>query len=169
MSRIRAAALGAALLVGFAGIAGAQGAGAQGQGRGPGMGHRGGFERGFAKDLNLTDAQKARIKTIHEKYHAQFQSLLPAGARKGGMRPGSRDSARVLRQKGDSSRHGGRGMNLSPEVRQKLQTLRQQEQAEIRTGLTADQRTKFDAAQAQRKQWMEQHHKNRGAKATRTG
>ena len=45
--------------------------------------------------------------------------------------------------------------------------VRTQEQAEIRNVLTAEQRVKFDAAQAQRKQWMENHRKGTGTKPQR--
>jgi Spy/CpxP family protein refolding chaperone len=165
MLNIRAAALGAALLIGFAGVAGAQGVGAQGRGpqAGPGMRHRGGFEGGLVKDLNLTTTQQAQIKTIHEKYRAQFEALRSqfkgkAGA--SGAQRLNRDSVRVLRQRGDTAALRRLRPNISPELRQRMQTLRQQEQSEIRNVLTADQRTKFDAAQAQRKQQMENRGKN---------
>lgn len=171
MSRIRFVALGAALLLGMSGIAGAQGQN-QGQRQGKpgpryGMRHRGDFPGRMAKDLNLTDAQKTQVKAIHEKYRSQFESIRsqvrPQAGTPGAMRL-KPDSARVLRQKGDSAWRGG-FRNISPELRQRMLTLRTQEQAEIRNVLTAEQRAKFDAAQAQRKQRMENRgQKGRGAR-----
>src|SRR5207237_4613360 len=87
MQRINAAALGAALLIGIATVAGAQAQGAQppagkiqGQ-RGPGVEGRRGFGRGrgfgggLAKDLNLTEAQKSKLETIQEKYRPQLEAI----------------------------------------------------------------------------------------------
>jgi Spy/CpxP family protein refolding chaperone len=180
MSRIHAVALGAALLLGVSGIAGIAGSQGQKQGqnqgqrqgvRGPGYGmrHRGGFQGRMAKDLNLTDAQKTQIKAIREKYRSQFESIRsqvrPQAGTPGAMRL-KRDSARVLRQKGDTAWRGGFG-NISPELRQRMLTLRSQEQGEIRNVLTAEQRVKFDAAQAQRKQQMENRVQKRGARPQR--
>jgi periplasmic protein CpxP/Spy len=164
MSRFYAVALGAALLIGVAGVAGIAASQGQMQAQRPGYGmrHRGDFQGRMAKDLNLTDAQKTQIKAIHEKYRSQFESIRsqvrPQAGTPGAMRL-KRDSARVLRQKGDTAWRGGFG-NISPELRQRMLTLRTQEQAEVRNVLTSEQRAKFDAAQAQRKQWME----NRGQK-----
>jgi Spy/CpxP family protein refolding chaperone len=131
------------------------------------MRHRGDFPGRMAKDLNLTDAQKTQVKAIHEKYRSQFESIRsqvrPQAGTPGAMRL-KPDSARVLRQKGDSAWRGG-FRNISPELRQRMLTLRTQEQAEIRNVLTAEQRAKFDAAQAQRKQRMENRgQKGRGAR-----
>ena len=173
MSRIRAVALGAALFLGIFGVAGIAASQGQKQGQRPGFGmrHRGDFQGRMAKDLNLTDAQKTQIKTIHEKYRSQFKSIRsqvrPQAGTPGAMRL-KRDSARVLRQKGDTAWRGG-FRNISPELRQRMLTLRTQEQAEIRNVLTAEQRVKFDAAQAQRKQQMENRGQTgRGARPQRS-
>ena len=109
MQRINAVALGAALLIGIAGVAGAQAQGTQppaagrvqGQ-RGPGGEGRRGFGRGrefggrLAKDLNLTDAQRSQIKTIHEKYRPQFEAIRS-------QYKSQFDNIRSLRQKGDTA------------------------------------------------------------------
>jgi Spy/CpxP family protein refolding chaperone len=166
MSRINAAALGAALLIGFAGVAGAQatqtpGAKAPSERRGPGMegrrgfgGRRGGeFGGRFAKDLNLTDAQKAQIKSIHGKYKPQFEATH-------NQFKGSIDNAKALRAKGDTAGARVAFGKVRADIRQRMLTVRGQEQKDVRNILTADQRTKFDAAQAQRKKWMEERAKN---------
>jgi Spy/CpxP family protein refolding chaperone len=168
MSRLHTVALGAALLLGVSGIAGAQ---TQSQGksqgqvqgqRGPGYGRRGHeFGARMAKDLNLTDAQKTQIKAIHGKYRSQFESIRSQVKAETGSTP------RVAPDKSQSDRRGGGFRNISPELRQRMLTVRTQEQAEIRNVLTAGQRVKFDAAQAQRKQWMENHKKETGTRPQR--
>jgi protein CpxP len=172
MSRINAAALGAALLIGFAGAAGAQatttpGAKApsekrmdRGEGRrGFGGRHRGEFGGRFAKDLNLTDAQKTQIKSIHEKYKPQFEAIRTQFKRQA-------DNIKALRAKGDTAGARAAREKLRTEVGQRSLAVRQREQADIRNILTAEQRTKFDAAQAARKKWMDEHAKDgrRGGK-----
>jgi protein CpxP len=172
MSRINAAALGAALLIGFAGAAGAQatttpGAKApsekrmdRGEGRrGFGGRHRGEFGGRFAKDLNLTDAQKTQIKSIHEKYKPQFEAIRT-------QFKGQADNIKALRAKGDTAGARAAREKLRTEVGQRSLAVRQREQADIRNILTAEQRTKFDAAQAARKKWMDEHAKDgrRGGK-----
>jgi periplasmic protein CpxP/Spy len=161
MSRLHAVALGAALLLGVSGVASAQ---AQTQGKSQGQ-QQGQMRRGFgarmAKNLNLTDAQKTQIKAIHEKYRSQFESIRGQVKAQAGATP------RVAPQKGDTARRGG-FRNISPELRQRMLALRTQEQGEIRNVLNAEQRVKFDAAQAQRKQWMENRgQKGRGARPQR--
>ena len=169
MSRINAAALGAALLIGFAGVAGAQatqtpGAKApsekheRGEGRRGFGGHRRGeFGGRLAKDLNLTDAQKAQIKSIHAKYKPQFEAIR-------NQFKGQGENARALRAKGDTAGARAAFQKLRTDVGQRSLAVRQREQVEIRNILTADQRTKFDAAQAQRKKWMDEHKDGRGGK-----
>ena len=148
MSSVRALALSALMLVGFAGVSASQatttpqsradsgfhrrGPRADGEMRG----RKGG--RGFGADLNLTDAQKAQIKAIHQKYQPQQQAL------RAQTKPFF-DAARAARQKGDTAAFR---TNME-KVRQLSQgaTFRAQEQAEIRAVLTAEQRAKYDARQ----------------------
>ena len=137
MSRFRTAAMGAVLVLGMAGVAGAQvQARPDSAGRMGRHGHMGQMGRGqehgkFMSQLNLTDAQKASIKAIHAKYEPQMKT-----------------------------------------THERSITIRQQEQSEVRAILTADQRTKWDAAQAQRKQRMEARQKGmkeRGAQGGKRG
>ena len=169
MQRINAAALGAALLIGIAGVAGAQAQGiqppagkVQGQ-RGPGLEGRRGFGRRFgrgfggrlAKDLNLTEVQKSQIKTIHEKYRPQLEAIRT-------QYKSQFDNIRALRTKGDTAGARAAFEKIRGDIQSRSLSIRNQEQADIRNVLTAEQRTKFDALQAQRKKWMDEHKDSRG-------
>ena len=151
MSRINAVALGAALFIGVAGVAGAQGTqtpGAKarserherGEGRRGFGGRRGGeFGGRFAKDLNLTDAQKTQIKAIRAKYQPQNEALRTQA------KP-YMEAARAARQKGDTVAFRT-NMEKARQVMQGGQSFRTQETAEIRSVLNPEQQAKFDAQQ----------------------
>ena len=142
----RTLALGALMLVGVAGVSAAQSttvpqnksdsgfhrrgprAGAEMRGRGE-----------FGRDLNLTDAQKAQIKVIREKYKPQNQALRTQA------KP-FMDAARAARQKGDTVAFRS-NMEKAHQVMQGGQSVRTQEMAEIRNILTPAQQAKFDARQ----------------------
>jgi Spy/CpxP family protein refolding chaperone len=153
MSAIRTFALAAVAAAALAGSAQAQSttatpatqpvAGHRGHGRG-----RGDQRAGF-KELNLTDAQKAQIKTIRTKYQAQNR------ASRDQAMPFI-DAARAARQKGDTAAFRS-NMEKARQVSTSVRTL---EMNEIRAVLTPEQRTKFDAAAAQRKEKFA----NRGGK-----
>jgi len=118
MKAIRIATLAVALCAGMTSVAAAQGQpdhDKHGQGemrRGGGMGGM------LLKDINLTDAQKAQIKTIREKY-APKQLELRKAAQATGVAP---DDA----------------------TRAKIAELQNQQAAEIRVILTAEQQVTFD-------------------------
>ncbi len=166
MSTLRTLALGTLLVCGVAGVSAAQsstvpkaktdsgyhrrGDRPDGQFRkGPGGGREG---RGFGRDLNLTDAQKTQIKAIRAKYQPQNQALRDRA------KP-FMEAARTARQKGDSA--GFRSnMDKAKQVMQSGQSIRTQEQAEIRAILTPEQQAKFDAHQKQ----ASEHRANGGKK-----
>src|SRR6267378_6100144 len=146
MSTVRTLALGALMLVGVAGVSAAQstatprtrpdaGSYQRGDRRGPGG------REGFGRDLNLTDAQKAQIKAIHQKYQPQNEAL------RAQAKP-FMEAARAARQKGDSAAFRS---NIE-KARQLTQgaSFRTQERAEIRAVLTPDQQAKFDAREKTR-------------------
>jgi Spy/CpxP family protein refolding chaperone len=113
MKAIRIATLAAALCVGLTSVAAAQGAEPpQGQGRGDRMGGM------LLKDINLTDAQKAQVKTIRDKYIPQLQELRKASQATGGPP----DEA----------------------TRTKMMDIQTKQTTEIRAILTADQQATFD-------------------------
>jgi Spy/CpxP family protein refolding chaperone len=122
MKAIRIATLAAALCVGMTTVAAAQGTPQQGQGemrRGGGMGGM------LLKDITLTDAQKAQVKTIRDKYVPQLQEL--------------RKSAQAVGGPPDEA------------TRSKMMDIQSKQAAEIRAILTADQQVQFDKNLAEMK------------------
>jgi Spy/CpxP family protein refolding chaperone len=130
MKVIRIATLAFALCAGLTSVAAAQGQPApQGQGemrRGGGMGGM------LLKDITLTDAQKAQIKTIREKYLPQQMELRKAAQAQGGP-----DEA----------------------TRTKMTDLQEKQAAEIRAILTADQQKVFDSNLKEMRDRMEARRK----------
>lgn len=156
MSKVRALALAAVMVFGVAAVSAAQtptkpGARADSGNhrRGPrpdgqlrrarGGGREG---RGFGRDLNLTDAQKAQIKTIRQKYQPQEQALRERA------KP-FMEAARTARQNRDSVAFKT-NIEKAHQVMLSGQSFRTQEKAEIRAILTPEQRVKFDAHQKAR-------------------
>jgi Spy/CpxP family protein refolding chaperone len=116
MKVIRIATLAFALCAGITSIASAQG---QPLPQGQGEARRGGGMGGMLmKDITLTEAQKAQIKTIREKYLPQQMEL--------------RKSAQAVGGPPDAA------------TRAKMTDLRDKQAAEIRAVLTADQQKTFD-------------------------
>jgi protein CpxP len=142
MLSVRTLALGALMIVGVAGISAAQSTTTP-----PSRVHRAGEMQGrrgpgraeFGRDLNLTDAQKAQIKAIQKKYQPQHEALRTQA------KP-FMDAARAARQKGDTAAARS-SMEKGRQVMQGGQSIRTQENAEIRAILTPDQQAKFDARQ----------------------
>jgi Spy/CpxP family protein refolding chaperone len=119
MKVIRIATLAAALCVGITSVAAAQGTEPPQQGQAQGEMRRGGRMGGqLLKDITLTDAQKAQVKTIREKYAPQQLELRKSVQATGGPP----DEA----------------------TRAKIAALQNQQAAEIRVILTADQQKTFD-------------------------
>ena len=177
MSTIRTAAMGAVLTFGLAVFAGAQ-VPAKPDSAGRGMrdgqpqrgimdgqqhrrmhGRKGGpvrrsMGRGHGRgqlisDLNLSDAQKTQIKTIHQKYQPQHKSLREQARSQ--FQP-----MRDARQKGDTSAAARQRFQAQREqFSQRVMSIRTQEQNDVRAVLTVDQRTKWDAAATSRKKQVE--------------
>ncbi len=100
-------------------------------------------------DLNLSDAQKTQIKTIHQKYQPQYKTLREQGRSQ--FQP-----MRDARQKGDTSAVARQRFQAQREqFSQRVMSIRTQEQNDVRAVLTVDQRTKWDAAATRRKKQME--------------
>jgi Spy/CpxP family protein refolding chaperone len=146
------------MLVGVAGVSAAQSTATP---RRPEAGtyRRGapGGREGFGRDLSLTDAQKAQIKAIRQKYQPQNEAL------RAQVKP-YMDAAHAARQKGDSAAFRT-NMEKAHQVMQAA-SFKTQERAEIRAILTPDQQAKFDArekdrANGEHKGWG---HKGKGDK-----
>jgi Spy/CpxP family protein refolding chaperone len=140
MNRIRTAAAAVAMLVGAATVAGAQTPAPQGQ---AGKAHRG--AHGTMGGLEFTDAQKAQMKAIHAKYRTQLQQLRERS------RP-DMEAARTARQAGDTAAARAAMARVRAARGPAVAALRQQQHAEIRAILTADQQARFDAHRAQMQQ-----------------
>ena len=124
MKAIRIATLAVALCAGMTSVAAAQGQpepGKQGQGE---MRRGGGMGGMLLKDITLTDTQKDQIKTIREKYAPRQLEL-----RKSVQATGVADDA----------------------TRARMAELQNQQAAEIRAILTADQQVIFDRNLAEMK------------------
>jgi len=147
MIRIRVMALGAILVAGIAGVSEAQAATPQTRsdrgsvergenGRRHAKGDRG--QRRQKLDLNLTEAQKAQVKAIHEKYRPQMKALHERA------KPFAQ-AARDARQRGDTAAVRANRAQME-QVMASGKTLRDQVHAEIKAVLTPEQRAKVEAA-----------------------
>jgi len=158
MSSVRTLALGALMIVGVAGVSAAQSTTTPPT-RAPRSGQmqarRGGGGE-FGRDLNLTDAQKAQIKAIREKYKPQNEAL------RAQAKP-FMEAARAAKQKGDTAAFRS---NIE-KAHQLMQgaSFRTQENAEIRAILTPDQQAKWDARQKNMAERGKGGHKGWGKKA----
>ena len=97
----------------------------------------GGAGRVLFRGITLSDAERTRVKAIHERYAAEAKPLREA------MRPAMQD-LRAARQKRDSVAAKAVWDRTAGD-RQKLQALMQRERAEIRTALSPENQKLFDA------------------------
>ncbi|HMI55898.1 MAG TPA: Spy/CpxP family protein refolding chaperone [Gemmatimonadaceae bacterium] len=131
MKVIRIATLAAALCAGMTSVAAAQGAEPPKQGQGE-MRRGGGMGGMLLQDITLTDAQKAQVKTIREKYLPQQMELRKAVQATGGP-PDEKQRAAMM-------------------------DLQTKQAAEIRAILTAAQQSTFDKNLAEIKAHMDARH-----------
>lgn len=117
-------------------------------GRGPG--------HAAMRGVKPTEAQRAQIRAIHEKYKPQFESLRAT------MKP-AMDEAKAARQRGDTAAARA-AFAKTAASREQAQVLRTQEHAEIRAILTPAQQQTFDANVAREKNRDRMHdgHGRRG-------
>jgi len=98
------------------------------------------FEKGrgrLMRGIKLSDAEKARVKEIRERYKTESKTLRES------LRPAMQD-VRAARQKHDTVAMKA-AWDRTTADRQKLDALMQRERAEIRSTLTPEQQTQFDA------------------------
>ena len=97
-------------------------------------------ERGrgrLMRGIKLSDAEKARVKEIRGKYQTETKTLRTS------LRPAMQDM-RAARQKHDTVAMKA-AWDRTAADRQKLDALMQRERTEIRTALTPEHQTQFDA------------------------
>jgi len=109
----------------------------------------------FMSELNLTDAQKAQIKAIRQKYQPQSEAL------RAQAKPFT-DAARAAKQKGDTAAARS-NMEKAHQLMQGA-SFRAQENSEIRAILTPDQQAKWDARQKNMAEAGKGGHKGWGKK-----
>jgi len=116
-------------------------------------------DRGALRGVKPTDAQKAQIKAIHDKYQAQFKSYRES------MKP-AMEEAKAARQRGDTAAARA-AFAKTAGSREQAQALRSQESAEIRAILTPDQQKTFDANIAKMKARGDKMRKGHGKRSAR--
>jgi Spy/CpxP family protein refolding chaperone len=94
------------------------------------------------RGIRLSDAEKARVKEIRGKYQTESKALRES------LRPAMQEM-RAARQKHDSVAMKA-AWDRTTADRQKLDALMQRERTEIRTALTPEHQTQFDANEKQR-------------------
>ena len=95
------------------------------------------MRRASLRGVDLTDAQKAQLKTLREKYKGESKPIVDR------MRPALQD-ARAARQKGDTA--AARAALARTEAdRTALAGILERQHAEMLTILTPEQRAKLDA------------------------
>lgn len=152
-SRVVGFAIAAILMAGTAVQAQSTSQPRQHEGRRAGrMGKGGPGRAGLLRGITLSDAEKARVKAVHEKYSAEAKSLRQS------MQPSMQD-LRTARQKRDSVAAKA-AWDKTAGDRQKLQALMQRERAEIRTALSAENQKLFDANAKQLEERRAERSKN---------
>src|ERR671917_1037323 len=145
MSRIRSVVVGLLVVAGAAGIAGAQAPERNREPRSRGEMGRGGKDRqggnralrGLLRGITLTDAEKANLRAVGERYRGQFETIRQS------MRPDF-EAARAARQRGDTAAARAAFARTADE-RAQLETLTERMHADARAALAPAHRTQFDA------------------------
>lgn len=152
MSRIRSMAVGLLVVAGMAGVAYAQAPqrhpepGRRGEAGRAGKRGDGVRMRGLFRGIELTDAEKASLKTVGDKYRAPFQAIRQS------MRP-DMEAARAARQRGDSVAARA-AFARTAEERTQLAALTERMQADARAALAPEHRARFDTNVARMKERM---------------
>jgi periplasmic protein CpxP/Spy len=115
-----------------------------GGGKGGFHGKRGNGEFGakFAEKLNLSDAQKAQAKQLHEQFRTQNEPLFNAFKQ-------TKDDLRAARQANDTARVDALEAALKTQKTQ-LKAARQAQHERFLSILTADQKAQLEAMKAER-------------------
>jgi Spy/CpxP family protein refolding chaperone len=150
MSRIRSMVVGLLVVAGMAGVAEAQTPQRDRQPRARGEMWRGGKQpggmRGLLRGITLTDAEKANVEAVGEKYRGEFQTIRQS------MRP-DLEAARAARQRGDTAAARA-AFSRTADERAQLEALTERMRADVRAALAPEHRAQFDANVARMKERM---------------
>jgi len=116
------------------------------------------------RGIQLSDAEKARVKEVRGKYREESKALRES------LRPAMQDM-RQAREKHDSVALKA-AWDRTAADRQKLDVLMERERGEIRSALTPEHQTQFDANVKQRAERRAEGRKGKGhrtRKADRVG
>jgi protein CpxP len=115
----------------------------EGKGGKHGRGGRGGeFGARFAEKLNLSDAQKAQIKTSQEQFRAENKAFFDAAG-------DTRRQLREAKEAGDTARLTQLQATADSQ-RTRMKQLRDEQMQRIEAILTPQQRTQWQALKAER-------------------
>lgn len=119
-------------------------------------------DRGLLRGIDLSEAEKAKLKEIRGKYAVEAKSLSES------MKPAMQE-ARTLRQKGDTA--GLRALwERNKPARDRMEALRVRQQGEIRAALSPQNQKQFDAnAQEFAKRRAEWDRNGKGGKGGKRG
>jgi hypothetical protein len=95
-----------------------------------------GAERALLRGITLSDAEKGNLKTVQQKYAAQFKSI------RAQFKP-QHEQIRAARQRGDTAAVRSLMAQNSGE-RDQMRTLMQSERTDLRAALSPANQAKFD-------------------------
>src|SRR5262245_38030835 len=116
-------------------------------GMGPGRGMRAGG--GLLRGLTLSDAEKANLKAVHQKYAPQMKTLREQ------FKP-QHDAMRAARQRGDTAAVRALWEKNGPAERDAFKRMADAQRNDLRAALSAENQAKFDANAAAMQKRMEQ-------------
>jgi Spy/CpxP family protein refolding chaperone len=106
-------------------------------------GDKGEFGAKFAQELNLTDAQKAQIKAIHQESRQNNKAVFEAARQ-------TMQDFRAAKKAGDTAKADAIKANLDTQ-RAQMKQIREAEMQKVASILTAEQRAKLEQMKAERK------------------
>jgi Spy/CpxP family protein refolding chaperone len=134
-------------------LSGAIAFGAIDEGAGKGWGHgghrRGGMSAHLAQKLNLTDAQKDQMKALHRSFREDNKAFFET------MRQ-TRQEMKAAREAGDTAKVESLKATFQSQ-RAQMKQLHDAQKEKFLAILTPEQRTQFDALEAERDARRQQH------------
>ena len=116
-------------------------------GMGPGRGMRAGG--GLLRGLTLSDAEKANLKAVHQKYAPQMKTLREK------FKP-QHDAMRAARQRGDTAAFRALWEKNGPAERDAFKRITDAQRNDLRAALSAENQAKFDTNAAAMQKRMAQ-------------